>query len=147
MVVVRTIGTALQTIKRTTVQITNLIGTTIRSLLQQQEIKPKLNLDMRNTISTLDCNTAIICKLLYVQNSHIWWRTLGRMYIVLSDETERKLRLAVVTVFGGKKGDLSSAIEEAVKQWLGKNATKQNITRWVTKQLSTPPKEKRRPIR
>jgi hypothetical protein len=69
------------------------------------------------------------------------------MYIVLSDETERKLRLAVVTVFGGKKGDLSNAIEEAVKQWLGKNATKQNITRWITKQLSTPPKEKRRPMR
>ena len=69
------------------------------------------------------------------------------MYIVLSDETERKLRLAVVTVFGGKKGDLSNAIEEAVKQWLRRNATKQNITRWITKQLSTPPKEKRRPMR
>jgi hypothetical protein len=70
---------------------------------------------------------------------------LGRIYIVLSDETERRLRLAVVTVFGGKKGDLSGAVEEAVKQWLGKNATEQNITRWVRKQLS-PPKEKRRPI-
>jgi hypothetical protein len=69
------------------------------------------------------------------------------MYIVLSDETERKLRLAVVTVFGGKKGDLSNAIEEAVKEWLGKNATKQNINRWITKQLSTPSKERRRAIR
>jgi hypothetical protein len=72
---------------------------------------------------------------------------LGRMYIVLSDETERRLRLAVVTVFGGKKGDLSAAIEEAVKQWLGKNASEQKINRWVTKQLSTRPKEKRRRIR
>ena len=72
---------------------------------------------------------------------------MGRMYIVLSDETERRLRLAVVTVFGGKKGDLSAAIEEAVKQWLAKNASEQKINRWVTKQLSTPPKEKRRPIR
>jgi len=72
---------------------------------------------------------------------------LGRMYIVLSDETERRLRLAVVTVFGGKKGDLSAAIEEAVKQWLAKNASEQKISRWVTKQLSTPPKEKRRRIR
>jgi hypothetical protein len=69
------------------------------------------------------------------------------MYIVLSDETERKLRLAVVTVFGGKKGDLSNAIEDAVKEWLGKNATKQNINRWITKQLSTPSKERRRAIR
>jgi hypothetical protein len=68
------------------------------------------------------------------------------MYIVLSDETERKLRLAVVTVLGGKKGDLSNAIEEAVKQWLGKNASEQKISRLVTKQLSTHPKEKRRPI-
>ena len=72
---------------------------------------------------------------------------MGRMYIVLSDETERRLRLAVVTVFGGKKGDLSTAIEEAVKQWLGKNASEQKITRWVTKHLSTTPKEKRRRIR
>ena len=72
---------------------------------------------------------------------------MGRMYIVLSDETERRLRLAVVTVFGGKKGDLSGAIEIAVKQWLGRNATKQTINRWVTKQLSTPPKAKRRSIR
>jgi hypothetical protein len=65
------------------------------------------------------------------------------MYIVLSDETERRLRLAVVTVFGGKKGVLSNTIEEAVKEWLGKNTTKQNITRWITKQLSTPTKERR----
>jgi len=65
---------------------------------------------------------------------------VGRMLIVLSDETERRLRLAVVTVFGGKKGDLSGAIEEAVKEWLEKNASKQMITSWVTKQLSASPK-------
>jgi hypothetical protein len=68
------------------------------------------------------------------------------MYTVLSDETERRLRLAAVTVFGGKKGDLSGAIEEAVKQWLDKNASKQKITSWITEQLSTHPKEKRQPI-
>jgi len=45
---------------------------------------------------------------------------LGRLYIVLSDEVERKLRLAVVVRLGGKKGDLSAAIEEAVKDWLKK---------------------------
>jgi hypothetical protein len=71
---------------------------------------------------------------------------LGRIYIVLSDETERRLRLAVVTVFGGRKGYLSGAVEEAVKEWLGKNATEQNIAHWVRNQLSAPPKEKRRPI-
>jgi hypothetical protein len=57
------------------------------------------------------------------------------MYIVISDETERRLRLAVVTVLGGKKGDLSSAIELAVKEWLEKHATEANITKWVHGQL------------
>ncbi len=60
---------------------------------------------------------------------------MGKMYIVISDETERRLRLAVVTVLGGKKGDLSSAIELAVKEWLEKNATEANITKWVHGQL------------
>jgi len=43
---------------------------------------------------------------------------MGRLYIVLSDNVERRLRLAVVMRLGGKKGDLSSAIETAVKDWL-----------------------------
>ena len=60
---------------------------------------------------------------------------MGKMYIVLSDETERRLRLAVVTVFGGKKGDLSNAIEVAIKEWLDKHATEANITKWVHGQL------------
>ncbi|MGA3296906.1 MAG: ribbon-helix-helix domain-containing protein [Candidatus Bathyarchaeia archaeon] len=46
---------------------------------------------------------------------------MGRIYIVLSDEVERRLRLAVVTRLGGKKGDLSSAIQEAVVDWLKKD--------------------------
>jgi hypothetical protein len=45
---------------------------------------------------------------------------LGRLYIVLSDETERRLRLAAVVRLGGKKGDLSGAIELAVTEWLNK---------------------------
>ena len=43
---------------------------------------------------------------------------LGRLYIVLSDETERRLRFAAVVRLGGKKGDLSGAIELAVVDWL-----------------------------
>ena len=69
---------------------------------------------------------------------HFTWLTLGRMYIVLSDETERRLRLAVVTVFGGKKGDLSGAIEQAVKDWLRRHASERNISRWVKGQLTSP---------
>jgi hypothetical protein len=55
------------------------------------------------------------------------------MYIVLSDETERRLRLAVVTVFGGKKGDLSNAIEEAVKQWLNRKSSR-SVASWVKRE-------------
>ena len=43
---------------------------------------------------------------------------LGRLYIVLSDDTERRLRLEAVVRLGGKKGDLSGAIELAVVDWL-----------------------------
>ena len=45
---------------------------------------------------------------------------LGRLYVVLSDDVERRLRLAVVIRLGGKKGDLSAAIEEALKDWFKK---------------------------
>ena len=45
---------------------------------------------------------------------------LGKLYIVISDEVERRLRLEVVKRLGGKKGDLSAAIEEALNDWLNK---------------------------
>jgi hypothetical protein len=45
-------------------------------------------------------------------------RDLGRLYIVLSDEVERRLRVAAVVRLGGKKGDLSAAIEAAIVDWL-----------------------------
>ncbi|MGD0422897.1 MAG: hypothetical protein ABSA92_05505 [Candidatus Bathyarchaeia archaeon] len=46
---------------------------------------------------------------------------LGKCYIVLSDEVERQLRFAAVKRLGGKKGDLSNAIELAVVDWLKKD--------------------------
>jgi len=45
---------------------------------------------------------------------------LGRIYVVLSDQVEHRLRLAAVVRLGGKKGDLSAAIEEALKDWFKK---------------------------
>jgi len=45
---------------------------------------------------------------------------LGKLYIVLPDEVERRLRIEIVKRLGGKKGDLSAAIEEALKDWLKK---------------------------
>jgi hypothetical protein len=46
---------------------------------------------------------------------------VGKIYVVLSDDVERRLRLAIVKRLGGKKGNLSSAIEDAVSDWLGKD--------------------------
>jgi len=43
---------------------------------------------------------------------------MGRINVVLSDEIEHRLRLAIVEAYGGKKGDLSESIEYAIKEWL-----------------------------
>jgi hypothetical protein len=43
---------------------------------------------------------------------------LGRINVDLSDELEKQLRLKTVEIFGGKKGDLSKAVQEAVKTWI-----------------------------
>jgi hypothetical protein len=43
---------------------------------------------------------------------------MGRISVELSDELEKKLRFKTIEKFGGKKGDLSRAMEEAVKKWV-----------------------------
>ncbi len=43
---------------------------------------------------------------------------MGRITVVISDETEKKLRLEALETFGGRKGDLSRAVEEAIKNWV-----------------------------
>jgi len=43
---------------------------------------------------------------------------IGRISAILSDELEKELRLKALEVFGGKKGDLSKAVEEALKTWI-----------------------------
>jgi hypothetical protein len=45
---------------------------------------------------------------------------LGRINVDISDDLEKQLRLKTVETFGGKKGDLSKAIQEAVKTWIDK---------------------------
>ena len=45
---------------------------------------------------------------------------MGRVSVDLPDELEKQLRLKTVEKFGGKKGDLSRAVEEAVKTWVTK---------------------------
>lgn len=43
---------------------------------------------------------------------------MGRISVDLPNELEKQLRLKTVEKFGGKKGDLSRAVEEAVKTWI-----------------------------
>jgi len=45
---------------------------------------------------------------------------MGRISVALSDELEKKLRFKTIERFGGRKGDLSRAVEEAVKTWIAK---------------------------
>ena len=45
---------------------------------------------------------------------------LGRITVILSDELEKSLRFKTIERFGGKKGDLSRAVEEAIETWISK---------------------------
>ena len=43
---------------------------------------------------------------------------MGRVSVEISDELEKKLRIKTIERFGGRKGDLSKAVEEAVETWV-----------------------------
>ena len=43
---------------------------------------------------------------------------MGRINVDLSDDVEKQLRIKTVERFGGKKGDLSRAVEDAIKTWI-----------------------------
>ncbi len=45
---------------------------------------------------------------------------MGRINIDIPDELEKQLRLKTVEKFGGKKGDLSRAVQEAIQTWTNK---------------------------
>jgi hypothetical protein len=47
---------------------------------------------------------------------------MGLIQVRLADGIERRLRRELVRRLGGKKGDLSRAVEEAVLLWLAKGA-------------------------
>jgi hypothetical protein len=49
-----------------------------------------------------------------------WQLIMGRISVDLPDELEKQLRLKTVERFGGKKGDLSKAVEESVRMWIAK---------------------------
>jgi len=43
---------------------------------------------------------------------------MGRLCVDISDDLERKFRIKVIERLGGKKGDLSRAVEEAIRKWI-----------------------------
>jgi hypothetical protein len=43
---------------------------------------------------------------------------MGRICVELSDELEKQLRFKTIEKFGGKKGDLTRAVEDAVEAWI-----------------------------
>jgi hypothetical protein len=45
---------------------------------------------------------------------------MGRISVMLSDELEKALRFKTIERFGGKKGDLTKAVEDAVQTWIAK---------------------------
>ena len=45
---------------------------------------------------------------------------MGRICVDISDELEKALRFKTIEKFGGRKGDLAKAVEEAVKTWVAK---------------------------
>jgi hypothetical protein len=49
-----------------------------------------------------------------------WRFKMGRICVELSDELEKQLRFKTIERFGGKKGDLSRAVKEAIRTWVAK---------------------------
>jgi hypothetical protein len=49
-----------------------------------------------------------------------WGFKMGRICVELSNELEKQLRFKTIERYGGRKGDLSKAVEEAVKTWITK---------------------------
>jgi hypothetical protein len=45
---------------------------------------------------------------------------MGRINVTLPDELEKKLRFKTIERFSGRKGDLTKAVEEAVRTWVDK---------------------------
>ena len=46
---------------------------------------------------------------------------VGRISVAIPDKLEKALRFKTVERFGGRKGDLTRAVEEAVQTWVAKN--------------------------
>jgi len=45
---------------------------------------------------------------------------MGRISVDLHDELEKQLRFKAIERFSGEKGDLSKAVEEALRTWISR---------------------------
>jgi hypothetical protein len=45
---------------------------------------------------------------------------MGQIYVDIPDKLEKELRFKTIERFGGRKGDLSRAVEEAIATWVAK---------------------------
>ena len=64
---------------------------------------------------------------------------MGRIDVVLNDELEKKFREEVVLRIGFKKGNISIAVEEAIRTWISKKSGKKVLAAkkaWLTRQES-----------
>ena len=48
-------------------------------------------------------------------------KKMGRIDVILQDELEKRFRNKVFKKYGMKKGNITSAIHEAIEQWIEKN--------------------------
>ena len=46
---------------------------------------------------------------------------MGRISVTLSDELEKQLRFKTIERYGGKKGDLTKAVADAIQTWVAKD--------------------------
>jgi hypothetical protein len=49
---------------------------------------------------------------------------MGKMNVVIEDELEKNFRKAIFESKGMKKGNISEALEEAIKEWIEKHTYK-----------------------
>jgi hypothetical protein len=46
---------------------------------------------------------------------------MGKINLIISDKLEKEFREAIFKKYGMKRGNLSKAVEEAIKEWIKKN--------------------------
>lgn len=67
---------------------------------------------------------------------------MGRLDIVIPDELEKNLRIEIIKRLGGKKGDMSKAISEAIEQWI-KLPTDEDFKRIASEFKKMKPEERK----